>query len=282
ATDKQSGVIKVWISLKDTLNQLYWNKGDWVPTETWLPVTGTASWSYPWPAGPANGIYLVRSKAKDAAGNEEAPGVGNTFTLDTQPPASKIKVPSDGDVLQILSIMAGTTTDNLIGVASVEASIRRNGDSRYWNGSGWAISQSWQTVNGSTSWMYNLPLLSSGSYTASCRARDKVGNLEIPGSGVSFIIDPDIPSSNITYPAEEAILRELNQIKGTAFDAIGVALVEVAIQNGSSQYWNGTIWSNAQAWLPAKGTNSWSFDWPEGAADDTYRVRSRATDSAGN
>lgn len=284
AADNQSGVIKVWISLKDTLNQLYWNKGDWVATETWLQVTGTANWSYPWPAALTDRIYLVRSKARDAAGNEEAPGVGNTFTLDTQPPASEIKVPSSGDVLQTLPIMPGTATDNLIGVASVEVSLRRNGDSRYWDSKsgGWVINQSWQTANGSTSWRYNLPLLSSGSYTASCRARDKVGNLEIPGSGVSFIIDPDIPLSNITYPAEGTTLRKLDQIKGTAFDAIGVALVEVAIQNNSNQYWNGTTWNVTQSWLPAKGTNSWTFDWPEGVADDTYRVRSRATDLAGN
>ncbi|MDI6795123.1 MAG: Ig-like domain-containing protein, partial [bacterium] len=236
ATDKQSGVIKVWISLKDTVNNLYWNKGDWVPTETWLQVTGTISWSYPWPASLADGVYLVKAKAKDAAGNEATPVTGNTFTLDTQPPASKIKVPADGDVLQTLSIMAGTAGDNLIGVASVEVSLRRNGDSRYWNGSGWAINQSWLTANGSTSWTYNLPLLSAGSYTAYSRARDKVDNLEMPGSGVSFIIDLDSPSSNITYPTEGLTLRELDQVKGTAFDTIGVALVEVAIQNGSSQY----------------------------------------------
>jgi hypothetical protein len=75
-------------------------------------------------------------------------------------------------------------------------------------------------------------------------------------------------------------------ICGTAADAAsGVAKVEISIRRGSGNYWNGTSFSSTtEVFLTATGTTVWSFAFPASSfpAKDTYTIRLRATDNAGN
>jgi len=48
---------------------------------TWHTATGTTSWSYSWTL-PANGTYVVKSKATDSLSNIEIPGAGVSVTVD--------------------------------------------------------------------------------------------------------------------------------------------------------------------------------------------------------
>ncbi|MCD4738924.1 MAG: hypothetical protein K8R89_06660, partial [Anaerolineae bacterium] len=60
----------------------YWDGGGWVTSATWLPATGTATWSYTLPALP-DGDYLLRARAVATETGESAQV---QFMLDTVAP----------------------------------------------------------------------------------------------------------------------------------------------------------------------------------------------------
>ena len=81
-------------------------------------------------------------------------------------------------------------------------------------------------------------------------------------------VDADLPSSTIVAPT--TVVRGGAQtlvLGGSASDPTSdITLVEVRVDGGD--------------WVPATGTESWSF--PLGIVDGAYEVQSRATDSVGN
>jgi hypothetical protein len=84
-----SGVQRVDVAIQRTSDHHYWNGTDFTSTTVvWNLASGTTSWSYGFT--PPDGTYTVQSRATDNVGNQETPGAGNTFSLDTTPPTVTI------------------------------------------------------------------------------------------------------------------------------------------------------------------------------------------------
>ncbi|MDI6791474.1 MAG: Ig-like domain-containing protein, partial [bacterium] len=286
ATSPIAGIDYVEISIRRHSTGFYWNRVSWVSTELWIRTTGTTNWTYPFAATESD-TYTVRSRAHDLASNIEAPAPGNTFVFDTLRPASTITNPVSGAVLNTLTQIQGTASDNLSGVQKVEISIKRVSDNAYWNGTGWGGSiQNWLNVTGTATWTYpwTAAAVGDGEYLLQSRATDKAGNAQIPGLGHTFKFDTTRPASSIDKPLHNARVNSLDKISGTASDSLaGVIKVELTIQQtNNGEYWNGISWVSAQVWLLATGTTSWSCLWPLGLGDGDYNLQSRATDAAGN
>ncbi|MDI6791475.1 MAG: Ig-like domain-containing protein, partial [bacterium] len=284
ATDGLSSIAKVEISIWK--NGLYWKNTTWVTPPTWLPVNGTTSWSYIWPAGLMSGSYTLTSRATDAAGNEEIPVLSTTFILDTEGPVSRITSPQSGAILQSLAQIAGTAGDEESGIKKVEVSIRNETDQTYWNGSHWVTQEYWLPAMGTANWSFPWPALGGGCYlvTVKSRATNGADIQETPGPGVSFTVDDAPPSTVINAPREGDVLTYLGQITGTIQDGCTpIDRVEVAIkQKTTGSYWNGAKWLPAQSWLRANGTSSWALTWPGLIGNGEYTILGRTVDQAGN
>lgn len=82
-----SGVIAVEVSLD--------GGATWRAASPGSPGDFT-SWSYSWSSIPEEGVYNIRSRARDAVGNAEIPGPGVSLTVDWTPPAVTETHPADG------------------------------------------------------------------------------------------------------------------------------------------------------------------------------------------
>jgi chitinase len=131
----------------------------------------------------------------------------------------------------------------------------------------------------------------SGSYdyrvTASFRTWTSAGVASIT------FADATAPTSVISSPSATVYSAAtwntgcVSTICGTASDTGGSDLhkVEVNIQRGSGNYWNGSAFASAgQVWNLATGTTSWVYGFPAAnfPADGSYTVSSRGTDNALN
>ncbi len=69
ASDLDSGVSSVEVSIQRTTDNSWWNGGSFVSGgQIWLPATGTTSWSYNF--SPAVSSYSVQARATDGSGNK--------------------------------------------------------------------------------------------------------------------------------------------------------------------------------------------------------------------
>jgi hypothetical protein len=107
------------------------------------------------------------------------------------------------------------------------------------------------------------------------------------------VVDQTAPTSTISFPAAAPYNTAgwnggcATKICGTAQDEAGgsgLQKVEVSVQRGSGNFWNGSAFSTStQVWNLASGTSNWSYAFPAGnfPADGGYTVSVRATDNAG-
>ncbi|MDI6795147.1 MAG: Ig-like domain-containing protein [bacterium] len=159
-------------------------------------------------------------------------GVDNTL------PTSIITSPLNGAIIFSITQITGIAADDE-GISQVEVSIRRNSDNKYWNGTGWEISAEklWLLVTGTNSWSYPWPSgISDGNYLIYSRAQDYAGNIA-EGAVSQVTIDNISPVSKVTVPPDEAILPNLAQISGTAWDNVEIDKVEVRIQRNKDAYY---------------------------------------------
>jgi hypothetical protein len=243
AEDNLSGLAQVEISLDGG--------------STWEPVNGTDAWTYEWTIPETEGVYVLHSRATDVAGNVEPLGDGNTIYVDRTAPSSVITRPPDGGTVGGgVYRIEGTASDTISGVSLVEVSVDGGA--------------TWVTAEGTESWYYDWTVPESGTFNIRSRATDPAGNVEAPGPGVTVTVDDDLPSSQITQPADGALLSGATvTISGTASDPTsGIALVEVSLDGGAT-------------WQTATGGESWSYVWTLPDSGE-FNIRSRATDEATN
>ena len=209
--------------------------------------------------------------------------------------------------------ICGTASDpgaTASGVSTVQVSIQRGSDSKYWNGAAWVSSGTtvWDTASTSNGWAnWTFPLsgsnLTSGtSYTVQSQATDLAGNVQTTPASRSFIYDTTPPnvtlqtaageysSSGTSYDGEATWTS--GTIAGTATDTggSGVSDVNVSVQQVGGSCWTGSG-SNFTAACPnyviANSANSWATwslnfstsDLPDGGA---YAITAVSTDGAGN
>lgn len=305
ATDDR-GVAEAAVSIQDSVSGLWWDGSQWQASVAWLPTalsgaSATAkTWTYQW-APPSGGEYSLGLRVEDTSGNQSAqlPGVGFSVssTTDTTPPDGALSTPAEGQQIPFGSdvTFAGSATDD-IGVAAVKISIRDNATMQWWNGSGWGA-QTWLAATlaspgaGSSTWSSTWEDPPPGNYGLQVRTDDTSGNTDPTKPWVNFTVVPDTtdPAGSLDTPlAGQRFPLGTVALSGAASDNVGVAGVEVALQDtGTGQWWDGTAWQAGQAWLPAQvaasgaASTSWTFSWaaPSGG---TYGATFRVADTSSN
>ena len=80
-------------------------------------------------------------------------------------------------------------------------------------------------------------------------------------------------------------------IGGMASDSTGSGIASVEVQiskidasggTNTTYYWSGSEWGVTPVWDSANYTSTWGYDFTGEIADDTYTVKAKATDDAGN
>ncbi|MBI5655738.1 MAG: Ig-like domain repeat protein [Geobacter sp.] len=173
---------------------------------TWLPASGTASWTFTWTL-PADGTYTLQARATDHAGNQ---GSSTTVSVrvDKTAPAVAITAPTSGTTLPVGTsyTIAGTATDTGgSGVNLVEISLD--------SGTTW-LTTTYDAVGGTWSYPWTLPV--NSTYQILARASDVAGNTATT-SAITATINNPLPSATIVAPASGAFVNGLSlAISGTA------------------------------------------------------------------
>ncbi|WP_353951324.1 hypothetical protein V6K52_17050 [Knoellia sp. S7-12] len=274
ASDPQGSLSAVHVSIQRATTQLYWNGNSFSsPTEVYLPVAGTTAWSLSMPGAsfPADGAYTVRARATDEVGLTALDTV--SITIDRTVPAAPT----------ISSGPTGTTsgggTFTFIGETNARFECQLDGGA-------------WTTCTSPRTYAS----LADGSRTFAVRAVDVAGNTGAAASR-TWTVDATAPTIATTFPVaggrynattyDAGCAAATGDICGTTLDSpAGVATVEVSVQRASTGlFLSGTTFSSATPmWVTANGTTSWSLPLAATtfAADDTYTVTVRATDTVGN
>jgi parallel beta-helix repeat protein len=156
-------------------------------------------------------LTLSGDGAQTVAATDSA---GNTMTavylLDDTAPTVATTFATDGSTYTATQWNAGCPTAGLCGtasdsggsgVASVQVSIERDSDGRYWNGTSFAgSSQAYLDATGTGAWSYPLPasaLDDHVSYTVDVRSTDNAGNT----SAASTLTFTYVKTYNVTFGA---------------------------------------------------------------------------------
>jgi hypothetical protein len=295
-----AGIKFVQISVRQNSTGNYFNGWNFTSGLKWILVSGTTNWiyniftNYTWPPGK----YFVKSRASDKANNMETPGPGISFTIKAGPNnlGSYINNPTNNSWRKILNSITGTAyATGGLSVNKVEITLYHTNQNKYWTGSAWASAKTWLLVTGKASWSYNTGSISwtnNNKYHIRSRVTHNATLMENPKFGNIFYFDNIKPSSTITYPANNSVVKKspnaIYYINGTASDTGGSGLkfVQISIkQNSTGKYFNGWDWVNNQVWISANGKSSWSYEirtnltWTQVGK---YHVKSRAMDKANN
>ena len=234
ATDNNSGVANVEISVQDYKTGKWWDSTDssWETQKTYsmasyvattAPAT-SATWRFVFPSVSRQGQYLAEVRTRDGAGNASqpvtrsfamtgatAPPLPPPTTVDNVRPDGTLSFPSPPPAPAAslpLSVVhfAGNATDN-VGVTSVRVALKRNSDNRWWTGSGSSgfgttFTQHEVTVTNpgatSTGWTWDwTPKVNNvaGAYTIQVQARDAAGNIDSSLPNVVFNMTTEAPDT---------------------------------------------------------------------------------------
>ena len=227
---------------------------------------------------------------------------------DTTPPTVAFTMPTDKAIVNTLTPIRGTASDDTA-VVRVDLYVQRKSDNKYFDGTSWTAFSptasrlattltatptgvSWARTSG----LPTGPDLMNGLYALAARAFDAQGN----GTSATALVNVDtvLPVVAINSPLDNAAINERPDIRGFASDATGgsgIARVDLLLRrNANGDYWNGTQWSgttpvffastlSGTSWvrdgaLPVVNTQSPSNK----LTDGTYTVTARAVDRAGN
>ena len=153
----------------------------------------------------SEGSHTVYVRGTDVAGNWGATDSA-TFVKDTTGPDTDITFPEDGAAYNEAGWNAGCPTPGLCGTAvdaagvdSVQVSIQRQSDGKYWDGTTWdPTSETYLPAAGTTSWSFPLDasaLTDGDSYTVHAISTDDVGN---ESSVVSVTFSYDVTAPDVT------------------------------------------------------------------------------------
>jgi len=171
-----------WDHAESTFTQ---TSEEWILATVYDVVGGTKYWRYTAPAWISGKTYRIRTKSVDnIVANAETDINIRTFSVDIEPPESRVVLPTNTGSYRLLPTLSGTAIDDSAGVDYVEIKIYSPdlaAGTRYWDGEGWTT-ETWVTCEGSTTWRYtDVPDWPSGiSYTITCKAYDKSENIETP------------------------------------------------------------------------------------------------------
>ncbi len=199
--------------------------------ESWLDYTAN---NIPFTLVGGEGLRTVCLEVQDSVGNNSST-VTDTITLDTTPPTSVSNIPSTLGPLSTpgnTTILSGTASDSLSGVAGISLSIR-DGNSFYLKSNGSAfdsVSPVWLNASGLESWAYTLNdgILTNGmTYQISIKGTDNLGNTESPTVDTNFVWDSAAPSSDFTINGGGISFTKTTGVSIDLVDATGVAMYRI-------------------------------------------------------
>jgi PKD repeat protein len=187
------------------------------------------------------------------------------ITIDGTAPLSAISDPLDGQVISgTVYTIRGNAGDD-VGLARVEVSTDGGA--------------SWHTATGTTNWTYNwsLPIENGIDHNLRSRAVDLVGNVEVPGAGITVTVDNLAPGVQIMVPANGSTLTGTQAIISgiggdpAVYSPAGLGKIEVSTDGG-------------QNWHQASGTETWVYTWnlPLDENGVVHNLLARATDYVGH
>ena len=268
----------------------------------YLAVTsGTTSWSLTLPISDltSGNSYKVTAQATDSLGNV-ATSSTVTFSYDSASPSVTITFPANGANVCACSYggkITGTASSNSgsgTAITSVSVAIENTTTDTWWNGSSFAaVSRTWLTASGTTSWTFPLAakyLTTGDTYSVTAETKDSLGNIGTSAT-VSFTYCLETPPTvGITYPVNGTTYGSNwnGEITGTASAASGTTIksISVAIEDvKTSKWWNGSSFSASSATFnKATGTTTWFLTLAAKnlTSGVTYGVIAEATDSLGD
>lgn len=231
---------------------------------TWSTASGTTSWSFSWTL-PADGLYTIKTRAVDRAGNTETPGTGVTVEVDKTPPTGSITINGGaaytGSTSVNLTLSAKDPGRACVAVEPYMCFVDQMQFSA--NGTTWTA---WETAN--TARVYSLAA-GDGLKTVYVKYKDRAGNTSSYSKTITLDTTP--PTAAITAPANGATVTSASySVTGTSTDGAGSGVNKIKISTDG-----GTIWNDAT------GTTSWSYSWTIPAAG-AYKVVCKTTDNIGN
>ncbi|MFA5780416.1 MAG: SBBP repeat-containing protein [Elusimicrobiota bacterium] len=176
-----------------------------------------SSWAYqPTPSDilTSGTMYVMEVKAVDASGNWSSVAT-SSCTYDNTQPASVVVSPANNSIINSLTTLSGTASDNT-GLQWVVLGIQRLSDGTYWTGAAWG-SPTWLAATGTSAWNYTgfttANLTSGTSYWVISRATDFAVNIETSTSG----------SVVFTYQAavNGVFSGDFSQVGGALYDSTG-------------------------------------------------------------
>lgn len=293
-----SGVENVSLRVRNTDSGMYWDNS----AKTFSVVDANAAWflaistSAAWDVWQATGIawvnnthYQIAARAYDYSGQYSTIYSTAAFLFDTELPVSAVTLPAtqDGDYSSV-TMISGTAQDTVSSVTGVAVSLTRESDTRYWDGSSWAVTPQWLTAGfGGGVWSITTSTVSwtNGSYyVIYSSATDIAGNVQGVTASRRFRFVPPQPISRVTLPVNGAYYSSLPAISGTAIaTATGgsIASAELQIANiDDGMYWNGSSWIASSTWVVTSYSSpTWNYGGVTWVNDRRYNVVSRAQDN---
>ncbi|NLF18495.1 MAG: hypothetical protein GX595_14765, partial [Lentisphaerae bacterium] len=271
ADDGPAGVARVEVSLLRQATH-YWNGAAWQAGAFWVAVEAVGgAWVLPLAAADLAGgtSYLVRCRAVDRAGNEQAQPDEAGFTFDAEAPTGSFSI--------------GAGQPAATGSRSVVLAMAVSGAAEMSFCNAGAPWSDWETVAATRDWQL---LGGDGEKRVYGRFRDGVGNLlEVSDT---ILLDSVAPTAALVLAPTAGPQTWGGLLGGTASDnagGSGVARVEVQCGRASDgAFWDGAGWVAGEVWLAAAGTAAWQVPLPAAALTSgvRYGVAARAVDLAGN
>ncbi|MDA3792508.1 MAG: hypothetical protein PF545_02480, partial [Elusimicrobia bacterium] len=300
----------------------FWQDGVGWGVETWLDVTsGTTDWyksnlDLPVKAVPQAAEFNLWSRSFDNLGSTGAASAVVDFYYDIGDPVSDVTDP-DGLYINAAQDLYGgaeepghpdAVNSEITNVEITLKYIAVGGTTYYWKH--YTTSGTWQATesklwidvqaqdgnfgdeDSSDDWYWQygdaVDWQDQTKHYLYHRAYDAAGNRE-DFKTKEIVFDEQEGVSNVTLPLGGGQnYSSVNSITGTASDTQGVDFVEINIYNGSD-YFNRATWAfdigvEANSWMTAAGTTSWTFDSSTitFSPGTTYTVKSRMTDKATN
>ncbi len=199
----------------------------------------------------ADGPYVIRVTATDAAGNTSPQSPALNFTVDTQAPA----VPTVTTVATLTNDNTPTVTGTTDANSTV--TIYRDG-----------VVAGTTTANASGNYTYTFsPALADATYAVTAIATDAVGNTSAQSSPLNITVDATAPAAPVITTNRTITNNNTPTVSGTA-----EANSTVTIYRG------GVI----AATTPADASGNYTYTFSPALADNVYAVSATATDAAGN
>ncbi|RLD18857.1 MAG: hypothetical protein DRI36_00390, partial [Caldiserica bacterium] len=234
STDDFSGINKVEIQISS--GSYYWTGSSWTVNNTWKEVSyyvSGSTWAYPGETGDIlptwsdGGVYIIKVRGIDVAGNIESTPDQIQITIDDSEPDSIVTSPENNGHYESLDTISGTASDSLSGVQEVRVAIQEAfGDARYWDAtnSQWVSNVVFNTTtySGVTGvWSFDsspVTFQDDKNYYVISKAYDKVGNEETATTQIKF---------SYHYPATELVLEKSD---GSVFPSTVTAGVGVSVR----------------------------------------------------